>query len=184
MVSSPTWRKRSLIGSPSNDHPSPFVLANLPSQSLDPDVRLCNTRSMKQSIGLVSLVVPDYEDAIAFYVGVLGFKVIEDSGVPKQGKRWVVVAPEGAKEAGLLLARATTQEQRSRIGNQTGGRVFLFLHTDHFDRDYDAFKSKGVVFVREPEQQPYGKVAVFQDPWGNLWDLLEPSASDADNDDA
>ena len=134
---------------------------------------------MKQSIALVSLVVPEYEDAIAFYVGVLGFQLIEDLVVPEQNKRWVVVAPEGAKETRLLLARATTQEQLSRIGNQTGGRVFLFLHTDDFERDYNAFKTKGVVFVREPEQQPYGKVAVFQDPWGNLWDLLEPSTNSA-----
>jgi catechol 2,3-dioxygenase-like lactoylglutathione lyase family enzyme len=129
---------------------------------------------MKQSIGLISLVVPEYDEAIAFYVGVLGFELVEDSFVPEQNKRWVVVAPAGAVGTRLLLARASNDEQRSRIGNQTGGRVFLFLYTDDFARDHDAYKAKGVVFVREPAQQPYGTVAVFEDPWGNLWDLLQP----------
>lgn len=133
---------------------------------------------MKQSIGLVSLVVPDYDQAISFYVGVLGFTLIEDSFVPEQNKRWVVVAPPGAAESKLLLARASNAEQSSRVGNQTGGRVFLFLYTDDFARDYRAFKDKGVVFVRERSDQPYGTVAVFQDPWGNLWDLLQPSHQD------
>jgi len=129
---------------------------------------------VKQSIGLVSLVVPEYDEALAFYVGVLGFTLFEDSFVPEQNKRWVVVAPPGSTGARLLLARASSPEQSSRIGNQTGGRVFLFLYTDDFARDYDAFRSKGVVFVREPSQQPYGTVAVFRDPWGNLWDLFQP----------
>ena len=129
---------------------------------------------MKQSIGLVSLVVPEYDEALAFYVGVLGFTLFEDSFVPEQNKRWVVVAPPGSTGARLLLARASSPEQSSRIGNQTGGRVFLFLYTDDFARDYDTFRSKGVVFVREPSQQPYGTVAVFRDPWGNLWDLFQP----------
>lgn len=133
---------------------------------------------MKQSIGLVSLVVPDYDQAISFYVGVLGFTLIEDSFVPEQNKRWVVVAPPGAAESKLLLARASNAEQSSRVGNQTGGRVFLFLYTDDFARDYRAFKDKGVVFVRERSDQPYGTVAVFQDPWGNLWDLLQPIHQD------
>jgi len=131
---------------------------------------------MKQSIGLVSLVVPEYEEALAFYVGILGFTLIEDSFVPEQNKRWVVVAPPGSTESSLLLARASTSEQSSRVGNQTGGRVFLFPYTEDFDRDYRAFKGKGVVFVREPSQQPYGTVAVFRDPWGNLWDLFQPKA--------
>lgn len=131
---------------------------------------------MKLSIGLVSLLVPDYDEAIAFYVGVLGFSLVEDSPVPEQGKRWVVVAPPGATETRLLLARAASPEQASRIGNQTGGRVFLFLCTDDFARDHQAFRHKGVVFVREPATHPYGTVAVFQDPWGNLWDLLQPKA--------
>jgi catechol 2,3-dioxygenase-like lactoylglutathione lyase family enzyme len=129
---------------------------------------------MPQRIGLVSLVVPDYDEALAFYVGVLGFRLIEDSPVPEQGKRWVVVAPPGSTETRLLLARASSPEQRSRVGNQTGGRVFLFLYTDDFARDHAAYKAKGVIFVREPAHQPYGTVAVFRDPWGNLWDLLEP----------
>jgi catechol 2,3-dioxygenase-like lactoylglutathione lyase family enzyme len=133
---------------------------------------------MKQAIGLVSLVVPDYDEAIAFYVGVLGFDLVEDSFVPEQDKRWVVVAPPGSTETRLLLARASNPEQSSRVGNQTGGRVFLFLYTDDFARDYDALKAKGVVFVREPVRQPYGTVAVFRDPWGNLWDLLEPRPSE------
>ena len=132
---------------------------------------------MKQSIGLVSLVVPDYDEAIAFYVGTLGFHLIDDSFVPEQNKRWVVVAPPGSSETKLLLARASNSEQASRIGNQTGGRVFLFLYTDDFARDYNAYKAKGVVFVREPAQQPYGTVAVFRDPWGNLWDLLQPQSA-------
>jgi catechol 2,3-dioxygenase-like lactoylglutathione lyase family enzyme len=129
---------------------------------------------VKQSIGLVSLVIPDYEEAIAFYVGTLGFTLVEDTSVPEQDKRWVVVAPPGATESKLLLARASSPEQLARVGNQTGGRVFLFLNTDDFDRDYASFKKSGVVFVREPSLQPYGMVAVFQDPWGNLWDLVQP----------
>lgn len=134
---------------------------------------------MKQSIGLVSLVVPEYEEALAFYVGTLGFTLVEDSFVPEQNKRWVVVAPPGSTGTRLLLARAANPEQSTRVGNQTGGRVFLFLYTDDFARDYRSFRDKGVVFVREPSQQPYGTVAVFRDPWGNLWDLFQPRA-DAD----
>ena len=137
---------------------------------------------MKQSIGLVSLVVPEYEEALAFYVDILGFTLIEDLPVPEQNKRWVVVAPPGSTETRLLLARASTPEQSSRVGNQTGGRVFLFLYTDDFARDYRAFKGKGVVFVREPSQQAYGTVAVFQDPFGNLWDLFQPKSPNGDGD--
>ena len=129
---------------------------------------------MKQSLGLVSLVVPDYEEALEFYVGTLGFTLVEDLPVPEENKRWVVVAPPGSTESRLLLARASTPEQTTRIGNQTGGRVFLFLYTDDFDRDYRSFREKGVVFVREPAAQSYGTVAVFRDPWGNLWDLFQP----------
>lgn len=131
---------------------------------------------MNQSLGLVSLVVRDYEEALAFFVGTLGFEVVEDTAVPEQDKRWVVVAPRGARESRLLLARASTEEQRARIGSQTGGRVFLFLYTDDFRRDYDAYRARGVVFVREPREEPYGTVAVFQDLYGNLWDLLQPGA--------
>src|SRR5258708_38889910 len=132
---------------------------------------------MKQTIGLVSLVVREYDEALAFYVGVLGFELIEDSFVPAQNKRWVVVAPPGsATESRLLLARAANEEQAARIGNQTGGRVFLFLYTDDCDRDYQNYRAKGVTFVREPKQEPYGTVAVFQDLYGNLWDLVELSS--------
>jgi catechol 2,3-dioxygenase-like lactoylglutathione lyase family enzyme len=128
---------------------------------------------MKQSIGYVALVVQDYDEAIKFYVDTLGFRLIEDTFIAAQHKRWVLVAPPGAAETQLLLARASGAEQSSRIGNQTGGRVFLFLHTDDFWRDYHAFKSKGVVFVRDPKEESYGTVAVFQDLYGNLWDLLQ-----------
>ena len=128
----------------------------------------------KQSIGLVSLVVREYDEALAFYVGILGFSLVEDTHVPEQGKRWVVVAPPGSTESRLLLARASSGEQTERIGNQTGGRVFLFLYTDNFARDYQAYKAKGVTFVREPREEPYGTVAVFKDLYGNLWDLLQP----------
>jgi catechol 2,3-dioxygenase-like lactoylglutathione lyase family enzyme len=128
---------------------------------------------MKQSLGLTAVVVRDYDEALAFYVGTLGFALVEDRSVPEQDKRWVVVAPPGAMESRLLLARAVGDEQKSRIGNQTGGRVFLFLDTDDFWRDYEAYRAKGVVFVREPAEQPYGTVAVFRDLYGNLWDLVE-----------
>ena len=128
---------------------------------------------MKQTLGLVSIVVRDYDEALAFYVGVLGFRLVEDSLVPEQDKRWVVVTPPGATESRLLLARASTPEQASRIGSQTGGRVFLFLYTDDFTRDYKRYKNGGVEFVREPRDEPYGTVAVFKDLYGNLWDLVE-----------
>ena len=134
---------------------------------------------MKQSLGLVSLVVPDYDEALAFYVGTLGFRLVEDTPVPEQAKRWVVVSPPGASESRLLLARAVNEEQRSRIGNQTGGRVFLFLYTDDFERDFREYCARGVPFVREPADQPYGRVAVFRDPFGNLWDLIQPRAEPA-----
>jgi len=137
---------------------------------------------MTQAIGLVSLVVRDYDEAIAFYVGVLGFTLLEDSPVSEQSKRWVVVAPPGSTESRLLLARASTAEQAARIGNQTGGRVSLFLYTDDFNRDYGNYKNKGVVFVRGPKDEPYGTVAVFRDLYGNLWDLLEPKSLQSDGD--
>ena len=138
---------------------------------------------VKQSLGLVSLVVRDYDEAIHFFVGTLGFVVVEDSFVPEQGKRWVVVAPpsDGSSGARLLLARASTTEQTLRIGNQTGGRVFLFLYTDDFHRDYELYRSRGVRFVREPRVEPYGTVAVFEDLYGNLWDLLEPSGAGSES---
>jgi catechol 2,3-dioxygenase-like lactoylglutathione lyase family enzyme len=128
---------------------------------------------MKQAIGQVALVVREYDEALAFYIGTLGFTLVEDTYIPAQDKRWVVVAPPGASESRLLLARAMGDEQASRIGNQTGGRVFLFLYTDDFWRDFHAYKTKGVVFIREPKEESYGTVAVFQDLYGNLSDLLQ-----------
>ena len=125
---------------------------------------------MRQFIGLVSLLVRDYDEAIGFYVGKLGFSVVEDTYIAAQDKRWVVVAPPESKGARLLL-KAVGEEQTSRIGNQTGGRVFLFLYTNEFDRDFHALKAKGIEFVREPKAESYGTVAVFRDLYGNLWDL-------------
>ena len=132
---------------------------------------------MPQHLGLVSVVVKDYDDAIAFYVGALGFSLVQDIYQPAQDKRWVVVSPPGATESSILLARATDEHQKSRIGDQTGGRVFLFLYTDDFWRDFSAYKAKGVMFVREPKTEDYGTVAVFQDLYGNQWDLVQPSAA-------
>jgi catechol 2,3-dioxygenase-like lactoylglutathione lyase family enzyme len=138
-----------------------------------------------QTIGQVALVVCDYDEAIDFYVGVLGFTLVEDTAIQVQDKRWIVVAPPGSTETRLLLARAVDSEQSSRIGDQTGGRVFLFLHTDDFWRDFHSYKAKGVVFVREPRVESYGTVAVFKDLYGNLWDLLQPNADvRLDNNDA
>lgn len=130
----------------------------------------------RQSLGLVALVVREYDEALDFYLRVLGFELVEDKPVPAQGKRWVVVRPTGAGGAGLLLARASAPGQAERIGDQTGGRVFLFLYTDDIDRDCAAYRARGVRFVREPEVQPHGKVAVFADLYGNLWDLIQPPA--------
>ena len=132
---------------------------------------------MKQSLALVALVVRDYDEALAFFVDKLGFTLVEDSFIAAQTKRWVVVSPPGATESRLLLAKATTADQQSRIGAQTGGRVFLFLHTDDFWRDYRRYQANGIVFVREPAKEPYGTVAVFADLYGNLWDLVQPNAS-------
>ncbi|MEP7067885.1 MAG: VOC family protein [Usitatibacter sp.] len=127
---------------------------------------------MKQTLGLVSLLVRDYDEAIAFYVGILGFELVEDTPIVHQAKRWVVVAPTSGG-AGLVLARAAGREEEARIGNQAGGRVFLFLRTDDFARDYRNYKSRGVTFVRAPREEPYGRVAVFEDLYGNLWDLVQ-----------
>jgi catechol 2,3-dioxygenase-like lactoylglutathione lyase family enzyme len=128
---------------------------------------------MNHAIGLVALVVRDYDEALDFYVGKLGFIVVEDTPIVAQNKRWLVVAPPGSNGAHLLLAKAAGEAQSSCIGNQTGGRVFIFLYTDDFDRDFQAFKGKGIEFVREPKSESYGTVAVFKDLYGNLWDLLE-----------
>ena len=128
---------------------------------------------MNQSIVHIALVVRDYDEAIQFYTHVLNFELIEDTYQPEQDKRWVVVAPAGSKGTTILLARASNQEQEAFIGNQSGGRVFLFLNTDDFWRDYHAMCQNGVVFVREPKEAEYGTVAVFKDLYGNLWDLLQ-----------
>jgi catechol 2,3-dioxygenase-like lactoylglutathione lyase family enzyme len=127
---------------------------------------------MKQHIAHIALLVDDYDDAINFYTKKLNFDLIEDTALSK-GKRWVLVRPKGANECCLLLAKAVGDEQISRIGNQTGGRVFLFLYTDDFWRDYNAMLVKGINFIREPKVEAYGTVAVFEDLYGNLWDLLE-----------
>lgn len=132
---------------------------------------------MKQSIVHVALVVRDYDEAIAFYTGKLHFALIEDTYQPEQDKRWVVVAPPGSSGTTLLLARASKPEQEPFIGNQTGGRVFLFLNTDDFWRDYNEMVSRGITFIRPPKEQPYGMVAVFEDLYGNRWDLLQLSTN-------
>ena len=128
---------------------------------------------MLQSIVHVALVVRDYDEAIEFYTKKLNFTLIEDTYQPEQDKRWVVVAPPGSEGTSVLLARASKAEQEPFIGNQTGGRVFLFLNTDDFWRDYAHMVSLGIEFVREPKKESYGTVAVFKDLYGNLWDLLE-----------
>ena len=127
---------------------------------------------MKQSIVHIALVVNDYDEAIDFYTGKLNFTLIEDTP-QSETKRWVLVAPKGSEECRLLLAKGVGEEQRSRIGNQTGGRVFLFLQTDDFWRDYNNMLSQDINFVREPKNEEYGTVAVFEDLYGNLWDLIE-----------
>jgi catechol 2,3-dioxygenase-like lactoylglutathione lyase family enzyme len=128
---------------------------------------------VKHSIARVALVVRDYDDAIAFFTNVLQFELVEDSYIPEQDKRWVVLAPKGGSTE-LLLARASNDAQRAAVGNQTGGRVAFFLHTDDFWRDHERMRAHGVEFVREPTEQPYGTVAVFKDLYGNLWDLVGP----------
>jgi catechol 2,3-dioxygenase-like lactoylglutathione lyase family enzyme len=128
---------------------------------------------MPQHLGCVALLVRDYDEARDYYTRVLGFDLIEDTPLP-DGKRWVLVAPPGARETRLLLAKAASPAQAARIGDQTGGRVFLFLHTDDFWRDYHAFRARGVAFRETPREEAYGTVAVFEDLYGNRWDLLQP----------
>ena len=129
---------------------------------------------MKQRIANIALVVRDYDEAIEFYTKKLNFRLIEDTPL-SDTKRWVLVAPPGANETALLLAKAANDTQRQAIGNQTGGRVFLFLFTDDFWRDYDKMKQNGIHFVRQPQEEPYGTVAVFEDLYGNLWDFIQPT---------
>ena len=128
---------------------------------------------MKQSIVHIALVVRDYDEAIEFFTKKLHFTLVEDTYQPEQDKRWVVVSPPGSIGTSLLLARAAKPEQEAFVGNQSGGRVFLFLNTDDFWRDYHDMVAKGIKFVREPKEESYGMVAVFEDLYGNLWDLLE-----------
>jgi catechol 2,3-dioxygenase-like lactoylglutathione lyase family enzyme len=128
------------------------------------------------SLACVALVVREYDEALDFYVGVLGFELLEDRPVPEQGKRWVMVRPRGGGCA-LLLARAATPEQAAAIGRQGGGRVFLFLHTDDFARDHAAWRARGVRFREAPREESYGTVAVFEDLYGNAWDLVQPRAA-------
>jgi catechol 2,3-dioxygenase-like lactoylglutathione lyase family enzyme len=129
-------------------------------------------KTMKRYLAHISLVVADYDDAIEFYCDRLGFILLEDTQLTET-KRWVLVSPGENSQCCLLLAQASDDTQKHAVGNQTGGRVFLFLHTDNFQRDYTSFKARGVKFVREPKQEPYGTVAVFEDLYGNLWDLIE-----------
>ena len=130
---------------------------------------------MNQSLTHIAIVVDDYDKAIAFYTQKLHFTLTEDTTL-SDTKRWVLVTPKGANECSLLLAKSATEEQKSRIGNQTGGRVFLFLHTDNFERDYQNLLDNKIKIVREPTTETYGTVAVFEDIFGNLWDLIEPLA--------
>jgi len=127
---------------------------------------------MRQHLSLTAVVVRDYNEAVAFFVGKLGFELREDTHLDEE-KRWVVVAPPGSTESGILLAKAANPGQAQAIGNQGGGRVFLFLATDDFNRDYEAFRERGVKFLEEPRREPYGMVAVFEDLYGNRWDLIE-----------
>ena len=131
---------------------------------------------MKQSIVHIALVVKDYDEALDFYINKLNFVLIEDTYQPEQDKRWVVIAPPGSSGTTLLIAKASKPEQVDFIGNQAGGRVFLFLNTDDFWRDYHAMVSKGIKFIREPKEADYGMVAVFEDLYGNRWDLLQFNA--------
>jgi len=129
---------------------------------------------MKQHLAHIAILVKDYDEAIQFYTQKLGFILIEDT-ILSESKRWVLVAPTGSKECCLLLAKAANEQQEKNIGNQTGGRVFLFLHTDDFWRDYDQYRKNNIRFVREPVNEEYGTVAVFEDLYGNFWDLIEPT---------
>ena len=127
---------------------------------------------MKKHIGAISLLVRDYDEAISYYVDKLGFRLMEDTDMGN-GKRWILITPHASTDACILLAKASSPEQLSRVGDQTGGRVFLFLHTDNFQREYEAMHSKGVRFLEEPRHESYGTVVVFEDLYGNKWDLLE-----------
>lgn len=133
---------------------------------------------MKQNLAHIAIVVNDYDEAIEFYTKKLNFSLVEDT-VLSESKRWVLVAPPGSDGCQLLLAKASGTEQKSRIGNQTGGRVFLFLNTDDFWRDYKSMKEKGISFIRDPQEEAYGTVAVFSDLYGNMWDLIQPKKNNS-----
>jgi catechol 2,3-dioxygenase-like lactoylglutathione lyase family enzyme len=137
-------------------------------------ITYCWQHDVVQHLGLVSVLVRDYDEAIDFYTNVLGFRLIEDT-VLSENKRWVVVAPPGGRETGVLLARASTPAQAERIGDQTAGRVFLFLFTDDLPRDYQSLRAAGVRFTEQPRQESYGDVVVFEDLYGNRWDLIQPA---------
>ncbi|KAJ54557.1 extradiol dioxygenase [Actibacterium mucosum KCTC 23349] len=126
-------------------------------------------------IGAFTILVPSYDAGIAFYCGKLGFNLLQD--LPQPGKRWVTIAPPGATETRIVLAEPTSERQQAALGNQTGGRIGFFLHTDNFARDHAAMRAAGVQFDEEPRHEPYGVVAVWRDPWGNGWDLIEPTAT-------
>ena len=130
---------------------------------------------MKQRLAHIAIVVDDYDEAIRFYTEKLHFTLVEDTWL-SETKRWILVRPKGSFECCLLLAKAANEEQKSRVGNQTGGRVFLFLHTDNFERDYQNLLDNKIEIVRQPQKEEYGTVAVFKDLYGNLWDMIEPSA--------
>ncbi len=132
------------------------------------------TKPMKQKLAHIAVVVNEYDEAIKFYTEKLHFELVEDTKL-SETKRWVLVRPTGANSCCLLLAKAANDEQRGRVGNQTGGRVFLFLHTDNFERDYQNLLSNNIEIVRQPQKEAYGTVAVFKDLYGNLWDLIEPT---------
>ncbi len=131
---------------------------------------------MNQHVALMTVVVTDYDEAIDFFTTKLNFRLLEDTYIPEQNKRWVIVAPQGDSGARLLLAEAANQRQADCVGNQAGGRVFAFLHTDDFWRDFAAYRSAGVRFVKEPKRESYGTVAVFEDICGNRWDLIQPDS--------
>ncbi len=144
----------------------------VPQGMLVPGVAGVYLGPMPQTIALLALLVRDYDEAIAWFTGALGFELLEDTPLGA-GKRWVRVLPPGARECGLLLARAATPEQVAAVGRQSGGRVFLFLHTDDFRRDHAAMQGRGVHFIEEPRHEPHGTVALFEDPYGNRWELVE-----------
>jgi catechol 2,3-dioxygenase-like lactoylglutathione lyase family enzyme len=148
-------------------------MTNIGNRETDASAFPSGRDAMRQSIAHIALVVRDYDEAMRFYTQTLNFTLVKDEYQPGQDKRWVIVAPPGSSGCSILLAKASKPEQEALIGNQAGGRVFLFLQTDDFQRDYKAMQAKGVRFIREPKTLEYGTVAVFADLYGNLWDLVQ-----------